>query len=172
VIRQRLSLEIGVKQRYPTGGLALGTWMTRTCVDTRPERVLDLLTDPAACARWSPIPFELRRLEGDRLAAGSRAELAGRIAGREVAFEVDFVEADQRALALRARGPFEIDARYEAVPGCKQTELRASVSIRGTGLMGRLAAKAAEGLLAAGALDATVDRIARAAETPTAALAA
>ena len=82
-----------------------------------------------------------------------------------MAFTVDFVEADSNALALRARGPFEIDARYEAVPGCKQTELRASVSIQGSGgLMGRLAAKATEALLAAGALEATVSRIARAAE--------
>jgi hypothetical protein len=144
----------------------LATWMTRTCVDTRPEEVLRLLTDPEACASWSPVPFEVRGLDGDRLEAGSRAELAGRIAGREVAFEVDFLEAGDRALALRARGPFEIDARYEAVPGCKRTELRASVSIRGNGFMGRLAAKAAEGMLAAGALDATVARIARAAEAP------
>ena len=98
--------------------------------------------------------------------AGSHAQLAGRIAGREVAFDVDFLEADDRALALRARGPFEIDARYEAVPGCKSTELHASVSIRGSGgLLGRLAAKAAEGMLAAGALDMAVHRIARAAES-------
>jgi hypothetical protein len=146
--------------------------MTRTCVDTRPERVLSLLTDPAACANWSPVPFELRRLEGDKVRAGSHAELAGRIAGREVAFEVDFLEADDRALALRARGPFEIDARYEALPGRKRTELRASVSIRGTGgLLGRLAAKAAEGMLAAGALDAALYRIARAAESPLPAIA-
>jgi polyketide cyclase/dehydrase/lipid transport protein len=145
----------------------MGTWMTRTCVDTRPERVLSLLTDPSACASWSPVPFELRRLDGGRLTAGSRAQLAGRIAGREVAFEVDFLEADDRALSLRARGPFEIDARYEAVAGSKRTELRASVSIRGTGgFLGRLAAKAAEGMLAAGALDAAVYRIARAAESP------
>ena len=99
----------------------MGTWRTRTCVDTGPERVLSLLTDP---------------------------------------------EAGEGTLALRARGPFEIDARYEAVAGCKQTELRVSVSIHGSGLMCRLAAKAAEGLLAAGALDATVSRIARAAEKP------
>jgi hypothetical protein len=151
----------------------LGTWMTRTCVDAHPERVLGLLTDPDSCASWSPVPFEVRHLDGDRLVAGSRAELAGRIAGKEIAFEVDFLEAGESALALRARGPFEIAARYEAVPGRTKTELRASVSVHGTGgLLGRLAAKAAEGMLAAGALDAAVSRIARAAEAAPAAIAA
>ena len=145
----------------------MGTWVTRTCVDTRPERVLSLLTDPAACASWSPVPFEVRKLDGDRLLAGRSAQLAGRIAGKEVAFDVDFLEAGEGAFALRARGPFEIDARYEAVEGCRNTELRASVSIRGTGgFLGRLAARAAEGMLAAGALDKALYRIARAAESP------
>ena len=145
----------------------MGIWTTRTCVDSAPERVLSVLTDPLACERWSPVPFEVRGLVGDRLTAGSRAQLAGRIAGREVAFEVDFTEAGDRALELRARGPFEIAARYEAVPGCKQTELHASVSINGgTGLLGRMAAKAAEAMLAAGALETVVYRVAAAAECP------
>jgi carbon monoxide dehydrogenase subunit G len=142
----------------------MGTWNTRTCIETCPKRVLELLTDPDACRRWSPVAFDVEDLDGARLEAGSRARLAGRIAGVTVAFDVEIDEADEHRLALRASGPFDIAARYEAVPRGDRTELRAAVSVNGGGLAGRLMSRAADALLAGGALDSTLSRIAREAE--------
>jgi hypothetical protein len=145
----------------------MATWETSKCVETRPDRIIGLLTDPDAAERWSPVAFELRKLDGERLYPGARVELAGRIAGREVTFEVDVLQADDSRFAIRARGPFEIDAAYHALPRSARTELRASVSVRSAGgLRGRLVSAAAEALLAAGVLDATVARIASEAAAP------
>ena len=147
----------------------MATWKTRTCIETCPKRVLELLTDPDACERWSPVAFDIDGLDGTRLTAGTRARLAGRIAGKTVAFDVQIDEADERRLELTASGPFEIAARYEAVPHGACTELRAAVSVGGGGgFAGRLMSRAADALLAAGVLDSTMSRIAREAETPAA----
>jgi carbon monoxide dehydrogenase subunit G len=151
----------------------MATWKTRTCIETCPKRVLELLTDPDACERWSPVAFDIDDLDGVRLTAGTRARLAGRIAGKRIAFDVRIEEADERRLALTASGPFDIAARYEAVPRGARTELRAAVSVEGGGgLAGRLMSRAADALLAAGALDSTMSRIAREAESPALATAA
>src|SRR3954470_14668869 len=145
----------------------MATWKTRTCIETCPKRVLALLTDPEACERWAPVAFDIEYLDGSRLTSGSRARLAGRIAGKTVAFDVEIHEADDHRLALRASGPFDIVARYEAVPRGERTELHAAVSVDGGGsLIGRLMSRAADALLAGGALDSTMSRIAREAETP------
>jgi carbon monoxide dehydrogenase subunit G len=147
----------------------MATWITRTCIETCPKRVLELLTDPEACERWAPVAFDIEDLGDQRLAAGTRARLAGRIAGKTVAFDVQIEEADERRLALRASGPFDIAARYEAVPRGGRTELRAAISVEGGGsFVGRLMSRAADALLAGGALDSTVSRIAREAEAPAA----
>ena len=50
-------------------------------VEARPEAVLDVLTDPEACARWAPIPFDVEDLRTPRLRCGSRARVSGRLAG-------------------------------------------------------------------------------------------
>ena len=150
----------------------MGTWQTRTCVETHPERVLELLTDPAACERWSPVAFDLEDVEAERLTPGDRVRLGGRIAGRLVGFDVHILEADDRRLELQASGPIHIAAEYEARPGgCGgRTELRASVSVpSGGGLAGRMLSGAAEGLLRAGVLDAALSRIADQAALPLAA---
>lgn len=137
----------------------MGTWSTSTTVDAGPERVLDVLTDPDACGRWSPVAFEVEGAR--RLATGSRARVGGRLVGRRIEFDVQIVEADDRRLALRAQGPIEIEARYDALPVGPATRLQASVSVRGRGgLLGRAVAAAADGLLAAGALDSALERIA------------
>ena len=147
----------------------MATWKTRTCIETCPKRVLELLTDPDACERWSPVAFDIDGLDGTRLTAGTRARLAGRIAGKTVAFDVRIDEADERRLELTASGPFEIAARYEAVPHGARTELHAAVSVGGGGgFAGRLMSRAADALLAAGVLDSTMSRIAREAEGPAA----
>jgi hypothetical protein len=137
----------------------MGTWSTSATLDGRPERVLDILTDPDACERWSPVAFEVDG--GRRLAAGSRARVGGSIVGRRVEFDVEILHADEHRLTLRAQGPIEIEARYDARPCGSATCLDAEVSVRSTGgLMGRVMAGAADGLLAAGALDSALRRIA------------
>src|SRR4051794_16355213 len=137
----------------------MGTWSTSATVEAEPEQVLDVLTDPTACERWSPVAFEVDGAR--RLAAGSRAGVGGRVVGRRIEFDVEIVEADDRGLALRAQGPIEIEARYNARPCGPATCLDASVSVRSRGgLLGRAIAGAADGLLAAGALDNALARIA------------
>ena len=43
------------------------TWTaTTTTVDAPREAVLDVLTDPGACARWAPVDFEVSDLAADR----------------------------------------------------------------------------------------------------------
>jgi hypothetical protein len=137
----------------------MGTWSTSATVDGRPEHVLGVLTDADACERWSPVAFEVDGAR--RLKAGSRARVGGSIVGRRVEFDVEILHADDRRLALRAQGPIEIEARYDARPCGPATRLDAEVSVRSRGgLMGRVMAGAADGLLAAGALDSALRRIA------------
>lgn len=143
----------------------MASWQTHTGVEIRPERVVALLTDPASCVRWSPVPLELDCVDGQRLEAGRRARAVGRIAGRGVEFDVHVLEADGRRLAVQASGPFDVDARYEARPRGRATELYASVSLSaGRGIVGRVLRSAAEAVLASGALDAALSRFAREAE--------
>jgi hypothetical protein len=137
------------------------TWTTQATVTGLPDEVLGLLTEPAAIARWTPVPFELIDLDTDRLVTGSRARVRGRLAGRTLEFEVEVLAADDERLALVATGPISIDVEYELGPAAAGSKLRASVSVRGSGLIGRVLAQAADALLAAGALDVAVSRIAR-----------
>jgi hypothetical protein len=137
------------------------TWTTHTTVVGLPDEVLALLTEPDAIARWTPVPFELIDLDTDRLAAGSRARVRGHLAGRTLEFYVEVQAADDERLVLLATGPISIDVEYALRPAAGGTEVRASVSIRGSGLIGRVLARAADALLAAGALDRAVSRIGR-----------
>jgi hypothetical protein len=137
------------------------TWTTQTTVTGLPDEVLALLTEPDAIARWTPVPFELIDLDTDRLAAGSRARVRGHLAGRTLEFDVEVQAADDERLALLATGPISIDVKYALRRAAGGTELRASVSIRGSGLIGRVLARATDALLAAGALDRAVSRIGR-----------
>jgi hypothetical protein len=151
----------------------VGTWKTCTTIDGEPRDVLGVLTDPDACRRWSPIEFDLEGAEGERLRTGTRARVAGRIAGREVGFEVRILHVDERRLALRASGPIDIEAEYDAAPLADRTRLCAQVSVRGRGgLMSRLLTGATDALLAAGALDMAMARIASEAVPARSALAA
>ena len=137
------------------------TWTTQTTVTGLPDEVLAMLTEPDAIARWTPVPFELIDLDTDRLVAGSRARVRGRLAGRTLEFDVEVLAADDERLALRATGPISIDVEYALRPAGEGSELRASVSVRGSGLIGRVLAQATDALLAAGALDLAVSRIGR-----------
>lgn len=137
------------------------TWTTQTTVTGLPDEVLALLTEPAAIARWTPVPFELIDLDTDRLVAGSRARVRGRLAGRTLEFDVEVLAAEDERLALVATGPLSIDVEYALRPAAEGSELRASISVRGSGLIGRVIAQATDALLAAGALDLAVSRIGR-----------
>ena len=137
------------------------TWTTQTTVTGLPDEVLAMLTEPDAIARWTPVPFELIDLDTDRLVSGSRARVRGRLAGRTLEFDVEVLAADDERLALRATGPISIDVEYALRPPGEGSELRASVSVRGSGLIGRVLAQATDALLAAGALDLAVSRIGR-----------
>ena len=58
-------------------------------------------------------------------------------------------------------GAISIDVEYALRPAAGGSELRASVSVRGSGFIGRVLAQATDALLAAGALDLAVSRIGR-----------
>jgi hypothetical protein len=147
----------------------MATWETRTTVMGEPEHVLEVLTDPSAARRWSPIGFELEHIEGDRLRSGTHAVLAGRLAGRSVKFEVDVLKASDGQLELHARGPVEMDVYYDAVAFGELTEVIASVAVRpGGGLLGRLLSSATDALLAGGALNIAVQSVRREVEHATA----
>lgn len=130
------------------------TWTARTTTGARSDDVLDALTDPAACRRWAPVPFDLEG-DVDRLRAGTRARVSGSLAGRRVGFDVEVHEAGYDALRLSARGPVVMDVADDLAPG----EISASVSVHsGRGLLGRRLAEATNGLLNAGALSQAVSR--------------
>jgi hypothetical protein len=125
-----------------------------------PADVLVLLTEPDAISRWAPIDFDVVGWEGQRLAPGEHVRVRGRLAGRSLEFEVDVAEADDNHLALTASGPIDLDVEYHALALESGSELRASVDVRGRGLLGRVLAQATDALLAAGALRASVDQLA------------
>jgi hypothetical protein len=125
-----------------------------------PEEVLALLTEPDSIARWSPIDFEVVDFNGERLAAGDRVRVRGCLAGRTLEFEVEVVQADGGLLSLTAVGPIWLEVEYLATEAIGGTEVRASVTVSGHGLTGRLLAQATDALLAAGALRTAVNRIA------------
>ena len=137
------------------------TWTATATAEAHPAAVLDILTDPDACARWAPVPFDVEE-ECGRLVPGSRARVSGRLAGRRVGFDVEVHEADERGLALTARGPVGFDVAYELAATNAGSEVRASVSVRPSrGIAGRLLAEATGALLATGALQHAVTRIVR-----------
>lgn len=130
------------------------------------ERVLELLTDPDEAHTWSPIDFTLDDAEGRRLQTGDVTHVAGQLAGRRMSFDVEIFKASEGQLRLRASGPVEIEVEYGVVARDDGSgELTAWIAVSSAGgLMGRLAASATDAVLAAGALDATVRKIAATAE--------
>jgi hypothetical protein len=142
---------------------AMRTWTATTTMAARPQDVLEVLTDPEACARWAPLPFDVEELDGRRLASGTRARVSGKLAGRRVGFDLEVHEADARGIALSASGPVAFDVDYRLSPAsCGGSQVRASVSVRsGGGLSGRLLAEATGALLSAGALQMSLSRVAQ-----------
>jgi hypothetical protein len=138
----------------------MGSWSSQITCSGTPEDVLRMLIEPRAIARWSPVPFELHAFDGERLAAGDRVRVCGSLGGRSVEFLVDVGAASDGCVALTATGPIRIDVEYIASPAGAQSEVRASVGVQGHGLVGRVLAKATEALLAGGALQLALARLA------------
>jgi Polyketide cyclase / dehydrase and lipid transport len=137
------------------------TYTATTTATARPEAVLAVLTDPDACLRWAPVAFDVERLSGPRLAEGSRARVSGRLAGCEVGFDVEVHRADAKRLALSAHGPVALDVAYDMRPSGRGSEVSASVAVRPRrGLRARLLAEATAAVLAGGALQLALGRIA------------
>jgi Polyketide cyclase / dehydrase and lipid transport len=138
----------------------MATWTAQTRVAGLPDEVLAMLTDPSSIARWAPIEFDVVDFERRRLQAGDRVRVRGGLAGRSVEFEVDVSEADDGHFVLTAVGPIRLDVEYLAVAAAEGSEVHASITVTGQGLIGRVLAQATDALLAAGALHNAVDRIA------------
>jgi hypothetical protein len=136
-------------------------WRSSATVPGSPAEVLEFLTEPDAIARWSPVPFEVLTLEGSRLESGSRARVAGRLAGRSMEFDVAVLSASDERLELTADGPISLEVEYVLRAAGNGSEIDASVTVAGRGLLGRALAKATEALLATGALRLSLERIGR-----------
>ena len=140
---------------------AMKTWTATAVALAHPAAVLDVLTDPDACARWAPVPFDVED-DTRRLAAGSRARVTGRLAGQRVGFDVEVRQADENGLALSATGPVAFDVDYRLAPTQAGSRVDASVSVRPQrGFLSRLLAEATGALLSAGALDHALARLVR-----------
>jgi hypothetical protein len=142
-------------------------WTANTAIVADPEQVMDVLTRPCAISAWAPVPFQVEGLRSDRLETGSKARVAGKLAGKDLAFEVEVHEASDGTLRLTAIGPFvEMDVAYDVVSANEAALVQASIDVKGKGVMGRFVAKAVEGFLAGGALKSALSDLAVAAENP------
>lgn len=142
------------------------TWSTEAWLPAAPLEVLDLLREPEAIARWSPIEFELLEIDGHRLDAGTRARVRGSLAGHGVVFDVRVDQANLGGLSLCATGPVEIHARYALTEERCGSRVLAAVGVTGRGWAGRLLAHATEALLRGGALRMSLMRIGQELERP------
>src|SRR3954447_17111793 len=142
-------------------------WTAETAIASHPGQVMEILTRPCAISSWAPVPFEVEGLASDRLTTGSKARVAGMLAGKELAFDVEVHEASDEALRLTAIGPFvELDVIYDVQPLDDFSHVHATIDVKGKGVMGRFVAKAVEGFLAGGALNGALGQLAHAAENP------
>jgi hypothetical protein len=140
----------------------VSVWETETTCNGTPEAVLELLTEPSAITRWSPVPFKLVDFDDrGRLRAGDRVRVCGALASRGVEFSVHVAEAQNGRLSLTATGPIRIDVEYVAIADPAGSIVRACIGVAGSGLLGRLLASATDALFRAGALRAALDRISR-----------
>jgi hypothetical protein len=145
------------------------TFTAQTTATTAPPQVLELLTDPDEIAHWAPIPFEIIEFDEERLRSGAEVRVRGRLAGQSLEFAVHVLEVSDQRLVLVAQGPISLEVEYDVRPAVRGSGIRASVSVLGNGLIGRVLAKATEALLAAGALQSSLNRLA---QQPQAAIAA
>jgi hypothetical protein len=138
---------------------------SRQIATAQPAHVLQVLTDPAACGRWAPIAFTADHPRGERLQAGTRTRLQGRLAGRTVTFEIEVLAADDRGLSLRASGPVRLEVDYRLAPAAAGTLIEAQITLtQPEGITGAVVSRATSTVLAAGALRVALRAIAAEAE--------
>ena len=143
----------------------MSTHMANQTVTAEPAHVLQVLTDPGACGRWAPIAFTTDQAPGQRLQAGTRTRLRGRIAGRNVTFEIHVVAADERGLSLRATGPVRFEVDYRLTPAARRTMIEAEITLaQSAGITAALIARATNAMLGAGALRFALRAVAAEAE--------
>jgi hypothetical protein len=139
--------------------------MAKQTVSADANHVLQVLTDPAACGRWAPVAFTTDHAPGELLRAGARTSLRGRIAGRNVTFEIHVSAADERGLSLRATGPVRFEVGYRLTPAARWTLIEAQITLARTrGITGAIVARATSAVLDAGALRFALRAIAAEAE--------
>jgi Polyketide cyclase / dehydrase and lipid transport len=143
----------------------MSTHVSTQTATAQPAHVLRVLTDPAACGRWAPIAFTTDHAPGERLQAGTRTRLQGRIAGRNVSFEIEVLAADDRGLSLRASGPVRLEVDYRLAPAVAGTLIEAQITVtQAEGITGAVVSRATSAVLAAGALRVALRAIAAEAE--------
>ena len=142
------------------------TWRAQTTVPAPPGEVLEVLTYPAALARWSPVGFEIEELDSTHLRSGTHARVAGCLAGRRVSFDVDVMQADPERLLLHATGPVGMDVEYTIAPVPQGSAVDAAVTVRGQrGMTKAMIARAVHMLLAVGGLEVALARLVREVES-------
>jgi hypothetical protein len=104
--------------------------------------------------------FEILQLDEERLCPGAYARVRGQLAGQGAEFSVHVLEVSDERLTLVAQGPVSLEVDSDVRPAHRGSRIYASVSVLGHGLVGRLLAKATEALLAAGALQRSLNRLA------------
>jgi hypothetical protein len=143
----------------------MSTHKSSQTTTAEPRHVLHVLTDPAACGRWAPIAFTTDHARGERLQAGTRTRLQGRVAGRSISFEIEVLAADDRGLSLRASGPVRLEVDYRLTPAAPGTLIEAQIRLtRAGGITGVVASRATNAMLGAGALRLALRAIAAEAE--------
>jgi hypothetical protein len=146
-------------------------WKTCRTFAAAPPEILHVLTHEDAIRRWAPVDFELNGHAGGRLRSGDNARVEGRVAGIGVGFDVEVTKAEGATLELFAHGPVDIDVHYGiASRRDGSSSVEATVDVRGgRGMTGRVVATTVRALLAAGALDGALGRIAAEVEPASAA---
>jgi hypothetical protein len=134
---------------------------TTVAMPVESEILLEVLTSHEACLSWCPVAVEIDGAHRGRFAAGDRAEIRGSLGGRSVSFQLEILAANRDCFALRALGPFTIEASYRFGPALPEgTLVRLDVATSSPrGLAGRLGAKVVDALLGAGFMDTTLERI-------------
>src|ERR1700727_102522 len=118
----------------------MSIWTTQTTCQGTPDDVPELLTEPGAIARWSPVPFRLVDSDRGRLCAGDRVRVRGELAGRGVEFLVNVDDAHDGNLALTNTEPIRVDVEYRVVGDSCGSSVRARIGVAGSGLFGRVLA--------------------------------
>lgn len=146
-------------------GTAPRVWRSGMAVRADRQHVLDALTEVDACRAWTPVDFNVDAPDVERLLAGTRVPVSGALAGHRVRFCVEVFAADADGLVLRASGPVDLTAHYEVHELPHGSQVEAAIAVRhGSGRLGGALARVTSGLLAGGALNRTLRRMAAEAE--------